>query len=218
MGKNGHKTTADEAYDRLEELIIMLNLKAGEMVSEKFLVDKTGFGRTPIREALQRLELENLVEIYPRRGIQIKPISVITQLNLLEVRRPLELMLVERACDRASTSEREHLYRLSVTLIEIAGSGDVLQFMRTNREVHRCLTQAAHNDILFRVLSLLHSQSRRFWYAHQAALGSFEKAAKLHSEVLRSVASSDKVRAKECGQALIDYLEAFARDAFEKLM
>ena len=85
---NANKT--DVAYNQLERMIIFRELEPGSMVSEKQLAEGMDLGRTPVREALQRLSYERMVEIHARRGIQIPPISVESQLKILEVRRDIE--------------------------------------------------------------------------------------------------------------------------------
>ena len=81
---------SDRAYRRLEEMIVTLQLAPGAVVSESALSKRLGIGRTPIREALQRLARERLVVVLPRRGIMVSEINVSTQLRLLEARRELE--------------------------------------------------------------------------------------------------------------------------------
>ena len=81
---------SDRAYEQLECMILFEELKGGAMYSEKQLANSLQMGRTPIREALQKLAWEQMVVIHPRRGIQIPEVSVESQLKLLEVRRPLE--------------------------------------------------------------------------------------------------------------------------------
>lgn len=88
------ESKSDQAYRILEEMIVTTELEPGSLLSESRLVEKLGLGRTPLREALQRLDTENLVEIMPRRGIRITNINIKQQLRLLEVRRTMEALIV----------------------------------------------------------------------------------------------------------------------------
>src|SRR5688572_10962031 len=97
----------DLAYLHLEEMIVTLKLAPGQVVSEGELSVATGIGRTPIREALQRLARERLVSILPRRGIIVSAIDVKSQLRLLEVRRELERFIARAAARRATEAERQ---------------------------------------------------------------------------------------------------------------
>ena len=89
---------AGQAYQRIEQLIVSEELAPGNLVSEAVLMEKTGLGRTPIREALQQLARNRMVEIHPNRGVLIPPASVEAQLRMLEVRRVLEALAVRLAC------------------------------------------------------------------------------------------------------------------------
>ena len=97
---------ADRAYSDLEELIVTLRLAPGSAVSEAELSQRLGIGRTPIREALQRLARERLVTILPRRGIIVSEINVKSQLRLLEVRREVERLVAKNAARRATPEQR----------------------------------------------------------------------------------------------------------------
>ena len=97
---------ADQAYDKLERMITFQELEPGSMVSEGTLMELTGLGRSPVRDALQRLAWERMVEIHPRRGVIIPPISVEVQLKLLELRRSVEELAVRMASHRASPAQK----------------------------------------------------------------------------------------------------------------
>ena len=107
------RSLTDLAYAHLEEMIVTLKLRPGATVSEGELSVLTGIGRTPIREALQRLAREKLVSILPRRGIVVTEINVGSQLKLLEVRRELERLIARSAARRATPQERERFGELA---------------------------------------------------------------------------------------------------------
>src|SRR3979490_2166991 len=99
-------TLTDRAYRELEEMIVTLRLSPGTVLSEQALSLRLKIGRTPIREALQRLARDGLVVIMPRRGIMVSEINLRLQLRLLEVRRELERLMASLAAERASPEER----------------------------------------------------------------------------------------------------------------
>src|SRR5687768_7531872 len=107
------ETLTDRAYLDLEELIVTLQLEPGAVLSEQMLSERLGIGRTPIREALQRLARERLVTILPRRGIMVSPIDIKSQLRLLEVRREVERLVARGAARRASDAERARFTELA---------------------------------------------------------------------------------------------------------
>ena len=100
----------EQAYRQIEERIVTLRLEPGEVLSEASLSLELGIGRTPIREALQRLAREGLVNILPRRGILVSDINVRNQLELLAVRREVERLMARLCAVRASQEERKPLF------------------------------------------------------------------------------------------------------------
>ena len=101
------ETLTEQAYRALEEEIVTLRIAPGTVVSEAILSRRLGVGRTPVREALQRLAREWLVVIMPRRGIVVSEIDPVRQLRLLEARREIERLLVRSAAKRSTPGQRD---------------------------------------------------------------------------------------------------------------
>jgi DNA-binding GntR family transcriptional regulator len=200
------------AYAHLEELIVTLKLAPGSAVSEGELSARTGIGRTPIREALQRLARENLVSILPRRGIVVTAINVKDQLKLLEVRRELERLIARSAARRATDEERKRFRELARDFEKSAKSDDDVAFMRTDREFNTLCSAAAHNEFAAGAMSLMHSLSRRFWYIHYKQAADMPLTAKLHADIARAIADADEERAVKASDKLLDAIEKFTRD------
>src|SRR2546423_7572555 len=133
------------AYAHLEELIVTLKLTPGRVVSEGELSVLTGIGRTPIREALQRLAREKLVSILPQRGIIVSEINVGSQLRLLEVRRELERLIAKSAARRATEEELKRFREIAKSLEKAARTNDETTFMRLGREFNLLSASAARN-------------------------------------------------------------------------
>ena len=205
-------TLSEQAYAHLEELIVTLKLKPGATVSEGELSVLTGIGRTPIREALQRLAREKLVNILPRRGIVVTEINVGSQLRLLEVRRELERLIARSAARRATDPERTRLAELAKIFEKSAREGDDLTFMRTDREFNALCSAASHNDFAASAMGLMHSLSRRFWYIHYKQAADMPLTAKLHADIARAIAAGDEERAGRASDRLIDEIEKFTRE------
>ena len=200
------------AYAHLEELIVTLKLAPGAAVSEGELSARTGIGRTPIREALQRLARENLVSILPRRGIVVTAINVKDQLKLLEVRRELERLIARSAARRATEEERKRLRELARDFEKSAKNDDDVTFMRTDREFNTLCSAAAHNEFAAGAMGLMHSLSRRFWYIHYKQAADMPLTAKLHADIARAIADGDEERAEKASDKLLDAIEKFTRD------
>ena len=218
MGKRASVPTApaqsltELAYAHLEELIVTLKLAPGGVVSEGELSELTGIGRTPIREALQRLARDKLVSILPRRGIVVTEINVGNQLRLLEVRRELERLIAKSAARRATIAERNRFRELARDFERSAKANDDVAFMRTDREFNTLCSAASHNEFAAGAMSLMHSLSRRFWYIHYKQAADMPATAKLHGDIARAIAVGDEERAAKASDRLLDAIEKFTRD------
>jgi DNA-binding GntR family transcriptional regulator len=206
------QSLTDLAYAHLEEMIVTLKLKPGVAVSEAELSEATGIGRTPIREALQRLAREKLVNILPRRGIVVSEINVGTQLRLLEVRRELERLIARSAARRATAEERARFMELAKLFEKSARSDDDVAFMRTDRAFNELCSAAAHNEFAAGAMSLMHSLSRRFWYLHYKQAADMPLTAKLHADIATAIAGGDEDAAARASDRLLDAIEKFTRD------
>ena len=200
------------AYCQLEELIVTLKLKPGAAVSEAELSQRLGIGRTPIREALQRLARERLVVILPRRGVMVSEINVKSQLRLLEVRRELERLIARSAARRATVEERERFRELARLFEKSAKVNDDVTFMRTDRAFNELCIAATRNEFAAGAMTLMHSLSRRFWYIHYKQAADMPLTAKLHADIARAIADEDEERAAKATDRLIDIIEKFTRD------
>lgn len=210
--RNG-QTLTDRAYTDLEELIVTLKLPPGSAVSEAMLSKQLGIGRTPIREALQRLARERLVSILPRRGVMVSDINIKTQLRLLEVRREVERLVARSAARRATGEERRRFAEIARAFQQAAKSNDDVTFMRIDREFNELSVQAARNEFAAGAMSLMHALSRRFWYLHYKQAADMPEAASLHAAVARAIATGDDEKAGAAMDRLIDNIETFTRAA-----
>ena len=206
------QSLTDLAYGHLEEMIVTLKLAPGAVVSEAELSVMTGIGRTPIREALQRLARDRLVSILPRRGIVVTEINVGSQLRLLEVRRELERLIARMAARRATPAERERFGEIAKLFEKSARNDDDVTFMRTDREFNHLCSAASRNEFAASAMGLMHSLSRRFWYIHYKQAADMPLTAKLHADIARAIAAGDEDRAAGASDRLLDNIEKFTRD------
>lgn len=208
-------TLTDRAYRQLEELISTLQLPPGTVLSELTLAQKLNIGRTPIREALQRLARDGLVVVLPRRGVLVSEINLRTQLRLLETRRVLERLMAELAADRASDEEREQFALIAKGMQDAAERSDGIEFMRLDRTLNTLVSDAARNEFASRSMGLMHALSRRFWYQHYKRVADLPLAAQLHAELAAAIAERDGEKAGAASDRLIDYIESFARKTLD---
>jgi DNA-binding GntR family transcriptional regulator len=212
---NTGETLTDRAYTEIEELIVTLQLAPGEAVSEQMLSERLGIGRTPIREALQRLARERLVAILPRRGVVVSAIDVAAQLRLLEVRRELERLVARGAARRASEEERERFGELARRFEKASRAGDDKTFMRTDREFNELCLAAVKNEFAAGAMGLMNSLSRRFWFHHYKQAADMPETAKLHADIARAIAAGEEKGAAAALDRLLDSIEAFTRATVE---
>jgi len=201
----------DLAYEQIEEAIVTLRIPPGTSVSELTLSKATGIGRTPIREAIQRLARENLIFILPQRGLLVPQIDVSKQLRLLEMRREIERLVCRSAAKRASPVQRESFARLA-TEFRVAGEvNDDVSFIRSDREFNELCLVAAHNEFSEGAMRLMNGLSRRFWYYHYKQAADLPEIAKLHATLSSAIADADVAGAATACDRLIDNIEAFTR-------
>ena len=205
------QSLTDRAYADIEEMIVFLKLAPGSAISEAELSAHLGIGRTPIREALQRLARERLVQILPRRGIIVSGIDVSGQLRLLEVRRELERLIATSAARRATDAERARFRELAAAFEQAARVNDDVSFMRVDRDFNVLCSAASHNEFAANAMSLMHSLSRRFWYLHYKQAANMPLTAKLHADIARAIAAGDEERAAKASDKLINAIEKFTR-------
>ncbi|NQW40329.1 MAG: GntR family transcriptional regulator, partial [Cyanobacteria bacterium] len=111
--KKPSESLADQAYRKVEDLILTAELAPGVWIAETAIAERVGLGRTPVREAIQRLAYHGLIEIVPGRSLRIADIDVREQLLIVELRREIELLLTRRAVRFATASEREEISALA---------------------------------------------------------------------------------------------------------
>lgn len=205
------QSLTEVAYRRLEEMMVTLRLAPGSGVSEAELSRRLGIGRTPIREALQRLARERLVVILPRRGIVVSEINALTQLRLIETRRELERLLSRRAAKRANEAERARFRAIAAGMTKAAEDEDDIAFMRLDQTFNGLVIEAARNEFAAGAMTLMHGLSRRYWYHHYKQVADLPLSARLHGAVAEAIAAGDETRAAEASDRLMDYIESFTR-------
>jgi DNA-binding GntR family transcriptional regulator len=205
------ETLTEKAYRALEEEIVTLRIPPGSVVSEAMLSRRLGVGRTPVREALQRLAREWLVVIMPRRGIVVSEIDPVRQLRVLEARREIERFLTCSAARRATPAQRVRFQAIATGMDEAAKQDDDIAFMRLDREFNLLVLDSAGNEFAAAAMSLMNGLSRRFWYVHYKQAADLPLAARLHAAIARSIGDGDADAAGRRSDALVDYIQQFAR-------
>ncbi len=202
---------SDQAFSLLEEMIVTLQLPPGSLWSEATLSETLGIGRTPVREAVQRLAEYHLVVILRRLGIQIADVDEQGQLLVLETRRELERLISARAARRASAEEKQSLATMAQALLEAGNAGDIVEMLRQYFVAKKFMARCAGNRFSEQSIAPLYTLSRRFYFMHHKELDNLAEVARLHAELLRAVATGDEKEAAAACDRQIDYAEAFAK-------
>jgi DNA-binding GntR family transcriptional regulator len=203
---------SDQARARLEEMIVSLELPPGSIWSEAELSGRLGIGRTPVREALQRLEGDHLVRILRRHGAQITEINVAEQQQLLELRRELDRLIATNAARRSTPQERSQLLAMAERLESRRADGDnILPYLRDHYELKNFLAECARNPFVARAVMPCYAMSRRFYYLHHRQARDLATATRYHALVIRAVVLGDEKKAANASDRLMDYVEEFTR-------
>lgn len=198
----------EQAVAMLQGMIERGELAPGAMVSERAIVELIGLGRTPIREAIQRLAPSYMIRVHASRGIEIPAITVEDQLSRLEVRRAVEVLAVDLASKRASKTQREAMQRLASRL---EGQFTLQEYTDTIRETHALILDAAGNRYLGSLMLPLQGLSRRFWIVHaREENNDILRGRDLHRAILTAISERDTEAATAASRALNDYLVEFA--------
>ncbi len=195
-GADAARSQSEEAYLRIRDRIVCLDMRPGSVVNESRLRTELMIGRTPIREALQRLARENLVRSIPHRGTFVTDVNITDLARITEVRVVLEAHAARLAADRLSATDRESLTML-LEVLEDGPSLDQRELMRLDQQIHRQIYRAARNPFLESTLERYFNLSLRLWYLvldHEVGL---REALHEHIELLRAILTGDQNRAEE---------------------
>jgi DNA-binding GntR family transcriptional regulator len=197
---------ADRAYVAIRGLIVSLELPPGALIDERQLVESLGIGRTPVREALRRLAQEQLVEVFPRRGMFVTGVDVRDLARISEVRAALEPEAARLAAERASDEERDELADLSD---RIKGGADL---MNLDEQIHRVIYAAAHNHLLEKTLGEYYVLALRIWMIALDRADDLEDAVEAHRDLIHEIVVGDGEGAAEIMRAHVEGFEQAMRN------
>jgi GntR family transcriptional regulator, rspAB operon transcriptional repressor len=199
----------DSAYDAIKHRIITCVFKPGEYLNEAFVSASIGIGRTPVHQAVDRLTQDGLLEVIPRKGVIVKPVSLDEVAQIIDVRR-----INEPYCARLAAERADH--------IDISVLGDILnradawtevrnieQMMLLDREFHMALARAGRNAVLSGILQNLLERSLRFWFISLTAHDHHREVQREHRAIFEAIKAHDPDAA---AQAMIEHVDSFRRN------
>lgn len=209
------ENAAARAYRALEGQIVTLKLTPGSVVNESYLLELLGFGRTPTREAVQRLAWEGLIEIRPRSGLMIAPLVASDWLRVIDARVGPEIVLA-RSAARFLTPETSKLFDDAARQIKAAvETSDAQTFLNADKTLDEALAGAGDNPFAARIVAPLQTHSRRFWYRFHHETGLTESA-RHHLDIIAAVLSRDEDRADDMTRRLMAMLRLNAEAAITR--
>lgn len=210
-GTHAGQSQAERAYLTLRDRILSLDLAPGSPVQEEPLTTELGIGRTPLREAIKRLEAESLIVIYPRRGSFVTEVNITDHALIAEVRRQLEGHAARRAAERATEPERAELERLRAVVTDIPP--EQAPIMDVDTRVHRTIYQCTHNRYLEATLGQYYNLAVRIWCLFFDRLPNITGHVTEHSELIDAIVDGDGARADQLAVAHVDHFEHAIRQA-----
>lgn len=193
------------AYLALEHLIVTLVLKPGALVTEKQLIELAGHGRTPVREAIQKLAWQGLIHVRPRVGLQIAEIRAEDHRHVMQVRRELEPIAASLVATNANQQQRDQLLECARLMTDCAVTGDLPGFFAADKTFDEILEVACPNGFITAALGPVQTHSRRLWYSTATPDG-MDRAIALHVGVIRAIHQGNAEDAGKAMATLIDYL------------
>jgi DNA-binding GntR family transcriptional regulator len=202
---------ADQAYFAIRTLIVSLELAPGDPIREPDLTAQLGIGRTPIREALRRLALERLVEVYPRRGMFVTTVDVRDLARLCEVRAVLEPEAARLAAERATRPDLEVINGLIEELLDTRRRDD-RALIDLDERIHRAIYHTSHNQLLEETLEWYYTHALRIWMLALDRTRTLQSAVLEHHDLLDAIARGKGERAAELMRAHVEHFEQAMRD------
>lgn len=203
---------SDKAYHLIKQKIITLELAPLSAIDEQALMEDLHLGRTPIREALQRLAAEDLVLLAPRRGMFVADISITDLQKIFEARMVLEGFCARLAAERATLDQLTEMESLLIELKNVP-DGDGKALMSIDERFHELLYRAADNEFLTDTLRRLHALSFRIWHVVLDRLGSVRDAMEQHVQIAEAIKEGDGARAETLVQQHVSGFQQEIKDA-----
>lgn len=204
-----NEPAAARAYRALERMIVTLELAPGSIATEGALIERLGLGRTPVREAIQRLAWEGLVEIRPRAGLAIAPLHPGDWVRVIDARWGLELVLARSAARYVTSEAAARFHIAAIGMQDAVVANNVIAYLEADKAMDEALSLAAENPFAARFAAPLQTHSRRFWYRYRTET-SLAEAAGQHVLLIQAILQHDETAADHEADRLMTLLRAHA--------
>jgi DNA-binding GntR family transcriptional regulator len=197
---NDYKPLREVIFNTLREAIIIGELKPGERLMEVQLAEKMGVSRTPVREAIRKLELEGLVDMVARRGAQVADLSVKDIMDVLEVRASLDGLATSLSSTRITQDELKELKHINTQFTNYVEKENLQGIIKKDVEFHDIIYRSSRNEKLIQIASNLREQVQRFRVIYLKDFSSTKDIIKEHNEILEAIQNKDSNNAQSLAQ------------------
>ena len=207
LGDEEYLPLRDVVFNTLRQEILTGKLKPGERLMEIHLANRLGVSRTPIREAIRMLELEGLVIMVPRRGAEVAQITWKNLKDVLEVRRALDVLAIELACERMTAEEMDELYKACEEFKQATLTQDTRKIAEADVKLHDIIVAATRNNRLIQLVNNLAEQMYRYRFEYLKDSSQHDMLVQEHKDMYQSILKKDRISAARAVKKHIDNQE-----------
>lgn len=207
LGDEEYLPLRDVVFNTLRQEILTGKLKPGERLMEIHLANRLGVSRTPIREAIRMLELEGLVIMVPRRGAEVAQITWKNLKDVLEVRRALDVLAIELACERMTAEEMDELYKACEEFKHATLTQDTRKIAEADVKLHDIIVAATRNNRLIQLVNNLAEQMYRYRFEYLKDSSQHDMLVQEHKDMYQSILKKDRISAARAVKKHIDNQE-----------
>ena len=204
----------EQAYTEIKRRIIACEFRPGEPLNEAQVAALLGLGRTPVHQALHRLEVEGLVSILPRKGVLVTPLSLNEVLDMIEVRATNEVLCATLACERGHDSDFKAMREIVDRSPELVARRDIPALASLDLKFHTAMSAASRNRVLAELLRGLHEKQARFWFLSLSDPQHLENVYQEHLEIVDALERRDVPAVLE---AIREHIDEFRKNIIRTL-
>lgn len=209
LNLDNYKPLRDVVFESLRKAIVEGSLKPGQRLMEVQLAEQLGVSRTPVREAIRKLELEGFVIMLPRKGAYVADMSVKDIVDVLEVRAALEGLAANLAAERMEEKEIEELKKVSEDLNEAMKERNLDEILKKDVEFHQCIFESAGNKKLTQMINSLWEQVYRFRAGYMSDQSAMSGIREEHEQLINAIIRGEGEEASKCAKEHIERAEQY---------
>jgi len=211
---NNYKPLREAVFEAVRDAIISGKFKPGERLMEVRLAEEMGVSRTPVREAIRKLELEGFVKMMPHKGAYVAKISVKDVIDVFEVRAVLEALAARLAAKRITKDELNQLKRAVLSIADAADGHDIEETIKVDTGFHDIIYKASRNDKLIQFITHLKEQMKRFRATSLALPGRTKMALEEHENIVQALCERNEDLAADLSRKHIQNAEKSILEIF----